>query len=250
MAIAVAVVIMDSRGFWDANPPTPVAPPDAGQARVTPSPIADEQPAAVPAKPQLRRPEKRVLPSGVGIVQPGAAENAPLAERPETVVPAREGSTPRLPIQRHIEGLDLTADQKARIAEFEAGFQPTAAERLREGDAVVLTAGTGIREAYATGNREQMDQARATMMQAVRTKMETLDALSREYLEGIRFALTPQQVASAEEFLKRPQTPGVEIAVPLVGSGPADPKAPDRQVHEVIPLQGSQQQKPANGTQK
>jgi hypothetical protein len=236
--VAVVLAGRRDRDRADLAIPDVAAPaesaPDGALAAQRAAPSDLEQPIASPATPtpSLRQPQRRTVPAGVGIVQP---EGSP----PPAAAAAPDRGTSRLPIQRWVDQLDLRADQRAEIARFDAAFGPAAAERLRVGDELVEAAALAMREARATENPALMNEARAAMKQAVQVKMEALDGLSRQYGEGIRVILVAEQAAAMDEFLARPQAPGVEIAVPLEGSGPADPDAPDRRVHGVIPLEGA-----------
>ncbi|NLX58233.1 MAG: hypothetical protein GXY74_03985 [Phycisphaerae bacterium] len=217
------------------------------------APVAVEPPAPAPPPPAaaadtitkapLRQPQRRTVPTGIGIVRPEAAVAPSPSQGAPSVAPvappARVGATSRIPVQRFIDTVNLTDEQRAAVSRFDAEFQPVALQELRVGDDLVQEATVTMQEAYVAGNTERMNEARALMKQAVQMKMEALEALGRKYVEGIRPLLTPEQAALADEFLTRPQAPGVEIAVPLEGTGPADPNAADRKVHGVIPLEGA-----------
>ncbi len=248
-AVGVTVVLVHRLGRERTGPVEPTAAEPAGSVAVELPPVPPRPPARAAdtaAGSSLRRPQKRIVPKGVGIVHPEASV-APLPQPAEPSVtpvspaaaPARAGTTLRMAVQRFIDTVDLTDEQRAAVSRFDTEFQPVAIQELRVGDDLVQQAAVMMREAYAAGDTERMNEARAVMKQAVQRKMEALEALSRKYVEGIRPLLTPEQAALVDEFLAKPQAPGVEIAVPLEGTGSTDPDAADREVHGVIPLEGA-----------
>jgi len=200
-------------------------------------PVATRRTA--PARPRtgkLRRPEISHIPSGVGITASQSAGTEPgvPADSSANTPPRFIGSA--MPIQRAIHEMELTAEQSVEIEKFERDFKLKAARRMKEGDDAMRAAGMAIREAMAANDGVMMTDARKKQLLAVQKKMETLRDLSRQYVDGLRPVLTPEQIAQAEELLKQPQVYGVSVAVPLQGTGTVDPESPDRVIHEVIPL--------------
>ena len=174
------------------------------------------------------------MPRGVGITaSPPAETRVPVGSSPHAL---QRFSDSKLPIQKAVHEMTLSAEQAVEIQKFEEDFKSKAAKRMKEGDDALRAAGMAIREAMIAKNRVMVDEAREKMRLALQKKMEALRDLSREYVEGIRPVLTPEQIAEAEELLKQPQVRGVSVAVPLQGTGTVDPDSPHRVIHNVIPL--------------
>ncbi|NIA20904.1 MAG: hypothetical protein GWP05_02800 [Anaerolineaceae bacterium] len=236
LVVLLVVALRDRRPKGATVGAVPEATPKPAPRQESAPPAVTPRHATTRSRDQkLSGPEIRHMPRGVGITTspPAQAGMPPVGSSPDA---PRRFSNSKLPIQKAVSGMKLSVEQKVEIEKFEQEFKPKAAKRMKESDEAMRAAGTAVREAKDANDRVMMDDAREKLRLAVQKKLETLRDLSREYVEGIRPALTPEQIAEAEELLKQPQVYGASVAVPLQGTGTVDPESPERVIHKVIPL--------------
>jgi len=112
------------------------------------------------------------------------------------------GSAPLAAMAR-VKSMSLTEGQRAAIEQFETAFQQMIDARLDYQRNTMEQVAEQLRQAYASGDKALIAQARAQMQDAAKAQADDIRQLNREYLDGIRKYLNDGQVRAVEKSIDR-----------------------------------------------
>jgi len=131
--------------------------------------------------------------------------------------------TAMLGAAQRVKAMSLTEEQRRSIEGFNRQFEQTVQQRTDEARAAVQKALDGTHAAQAAGDEQASTRAHQVLEEAMKQQTAVMNDLNKEYANGVKPYLTPEQAVEVDKAAQAPVVSGMAViqAFGEVGEGKA-----------------------------